>query len=82
MKIIQVSMSEVSKDPGKRMDVSYWMKKMEEKGPKKKGRPSIPKDQKKLLISAYLTKSEIELINTNYGNLTEAVRKIILPQLK
>lgn len=75
-------MSDISKDPAKRMDVSYWMKKMEERGPKKKGRRPIPQDQKKVMMSAYLTKSEIDLINNTYGNLTEAIRRVILPQLK
>lgn len=79
-------MSEISKDPNKRLDAAYWIKKLEaNKAPKvpvKRGRKPIPVEQKKQLVSVYLTAEEKELIDKAYGNVTEAVRKIILPQLK
>ena len=79
-------MSEISKDPNKRLDAAYWIKKLEaKKAPKvpvKRGRKPIPVEQKKQLVSVYLTAEEKELIDKAYGNVTEAIRKIILPQLK
>lgn len=79
-------MSEISKDPNKRLDARYWIKKLEEakapKVPLKRGRKPIPTDQKKHMVSAYLTKEEKDLIDSVYGSLTQAIREVILQNIK
>ena len=47
----------------------------------KRGRTKVPDNQRKKLMSAYLTDEEKNLILTKYGSLTNAVRTEILPKL-
>lgn len=44
----------------------------------KVGRTKVPENQRKKLVSAYLTDLEKNLILAKYGNLTNAVRTEIL----
>jgi hypothetical protein len=48
----------------------------------KPGRKPLPEDQKKVLVSAYLTKKQKELIIKHFGNLSLAVMNEILPKLE
>lgn len=47
----------------------------------KRGRTKLPENQKKRLVSAYLTDQEKNLILIKYGSLTNAVKGEILPKL-
>ena len=47
----------------------------------KRGRTKVPENQRKRLVSAYLTDQEKNLILAKFGSLTNAVRGVILPQL-
>jgi hypothetical protein len=47
----------------------------------KRGRTKVPENQRKRLVSAYLTDDEKNLILAKYGSLTNAVREEILPKL-
>ena len=47
----------------------------------KRGRTKVPDNQRKKLMSAYLTDEEKNLILTKFGSLTNAVRTEILPKL-
>lgn len=48
----------------------------------KRGRTKLPENQRKRLVSAYLTDQEKNLILVKYGSLTNAVKDEILPQLR
>lgn len=50
--------------------------------PKKKGRKPIDKDQKVLMVSAYLKKADKDAIISKYGSLTLAIKEEILPRLE
>jgi len=45
------------------------------------GRTKVPENQRKKLMSAYLTDEEKQLILAKFGNLTNAVREEILPKI-
>lgn len=47
----------------------------------KVGRTKVPENQRKKLVSAYLTDDEKKLILAKYGNLTNAVRTEILEKI-
>ena len=47
----------------------------------KRGRTKVPENQRKRLVSAYLTDDEKNLILAKYGSLTNAVRDELLPKL-
>lgn len=47
----------------------------------KRGRTKLPENQKKRLVSAYLTDEEKNLILAKYGNLSNAVRHEILVKI-
>ena len=47
----------------------------------KRGRTKVPENQRKRLVSAYLTDEEKNVILTKYGSLTNAVRGELLPKL-
>jgi len=47
----------------------------------KRGRTKLPDNQRKKLVSAYLTDQEKNLILAKFGSLTNAVRSEILPKL-
>ena len=47
----------------------------------KRGRTKVPENQRKRLVSAYLTDEEKNLILAKYESLTNAVRNEILPKL-
>jgi hypothetical protein len=47
----------------------------------KVGRTKVPENQRKKLVSAYLTDLEKNLILAQYGNLTNAVRTEILEKI-
>ena len=47
----------------------------------KRGRTKVPENQRKKLMSAYLTDEEKKLILAKYESLTNAVRTEILPKL-
>jgi hypothetical protein len=47
----------------------------------KRGRTKVPDNQRKKLMSAYLTDEEKNLILFKFGSLTNAVRTEILPKL-
>jgi hypothetical protein len=47
----------------------------------KRGRTKVPENQRKRLVSAYLTDDEKNLILAKYESLTNAVRNEILPKL-
>ena len=47
----------------------------------KRGRTKVPENQRKRLMSAYLTDDEKNVILAKYGSLTNAVRNEILPKL-
>ena len=47
----------------------------------KVGRTKVPENQRKRLVSAYLTDEEKNLILAKYGNLSNAVRGELLPKL-
>ena len=47
----------------------------------KRGRTKLPENQRKKLVSAYLTEAEKNLILAKYGSLSNAVRHEILPKL-
>ena len=47
----------------------------------KAGRKPLPHDQKRLLVGAFLTKNEKQLIINQYGSLSHAIRHEILPKL-
>lgn len=48
----------------------------------KVGRTKVPENQRKKLVSAYLTDEEKSLILTKYGSLSNAVRLEILEKIK
>jgi hypothetical protein len=48
----------------------------------KPGRKPLPEDQKKVLVSAYVTKEQKSLIINHYGNLSNAVVQEILHKLQ
>lgn len=48
----------------------------------KPGRKPLPEDEKKVLVSAYVTKRDKELIIKHFGNLSNAVNTIILPRIE
>jgi hypothetical protein len=45
----------------------------------KRGRTKLPDNQRKKLVSAYLTDEEKNLILAEFGSLTNAVRDILIP---
>jgi hypothetical protein len=47
----------------------------------KRGRTKVPENQRKRLVSAYLTDDEKNVILAKYGSLTNAVRGELLPKL-
>jgi hypothetical protein len=47
----------------------------------KRGRKKLPENQRKRLMSAYLTDEQKNLILAKYGSLSDAVRTEILPKL-
>jgi hypothetical protein len=47
----------------------------------KRGRTKLPDNQRKRLMSAYLTDEQKNLILAKYGSLSDAVRTEILPKL-
>ena len=47
----------------------------------KRGRTKVPENQRKRLVSAYLTDEEKNLIFAKYGNLSNAVRTEILEKI-
>ena len=49
--------------------------------PKKRGRKPKTEDEKVILVSVYIKKSEKELIVEKYGSVTKAVKKEIFPKL-
>jgi len=51
---------------------------MEEKQRQKPGRKKLPEDQRKLIVTAYLTADEKRIVNEKYGNLTKAVRTLLI----
>lgn len=49
----------------------------------KKGKPGRPKKKDKVkVVSAYLKKSEQDAIEKKFGNITEALRAEVLPELE
>lgn len=48
----------------------------------KPGRKPLPEDKKKVLVSAYVTKEQKELIIKYFGNLSNAVAEEVLPKIK
>jgi hypothetical protein len=50
---------------------------MEEKQRQKPGRKKLSEDQRKLIVTAYLTADEKRIVNEKYGNLTKAVRTLL-----
>jgi hypothetical protein len=52
-------------------------KHMEEKQRQKPGRKKLPEDQRKLIVTAYLTADEKRIINEKFGNLSKAVRTLL-----
>jgi hypothetical protein len=53
------------------------IKHMEEKQRQKPGRKKLPEDQRKLIVTAYLTADEKRIINEKFGNLSKAVRTLL-----
>jgi hypothetical protein len=51
---------------------------MEEKKRQKPGRKKLPEDQRKLIVTAYLTADEKRIINEKFGNLSKAVRTLLI----
>ena len=47
----------------------------------KRGRTKVPENQRKRLVSAYLTDDEKNVILAKFGSLTNAVRGELLPKL-
>lgn len=47
----------------------------------KPGRKPLPENEKKVLVSAYVTKRDKELIIKHFGNLSNAVVHEILPKI-
>lgn len=43
----------------------------------KPGRKKLPEDQKRKIITAYLTKNEKAFIIQNYGSLTKAIKEFL-----
>ena len=52
-----------------------------EKVKQKVGRSKVPENQRKKLVSAYLTDDEKKLILDEFGSLSHAVRVALLPRL-
>ena len=48
----------------------------------KPGRKPLPEDQKKVLVSAYVTKKDKELIIKHFGNLSNAVKSQVLAKIE
>ena len=59
------------------MQFTKQLNTMEEKQRQKPGRKKLPEDQRKLIVTAYLTADEKRIVNEKYGNLTKAIRTLL-----